>query len=96
MTNSVIKTQNIRLLTDKTEHIIRSIRATLNGDKLRKFDSNLQKVVRNAFAYAKAKVSNKFEPDTMYPGIEADAVDTYGRKIRSIIDPMVSNYLNVA
>ena len=96
MTNSVVKTQNIRLLTDKTEHIIRSIRATLNGDKLRKFDSNLQKVVRNAFAYAKAKVSNKFELDTMYPGIEADAVDMYGRKIRSIIDPMVSNYLNVA
>lgn len=94
MTNSVVKTQNIRLLTDKTEHIIRSIRATLNGDKLRKFDSNLQKVVRNAFAYA--KVNSKFEPDTMYPGIEFDAVDTYGRKIRSIVDPMVSSYLNVA
>ena len=96
MTNSVVKTQNIRLLTDKTERIIRSIRATLNGDKLRKFDNNLQNVVRNAFAYAKTKVNSKFEPDTMYPGIEFDAVDTYGRKIRSIVDPMVSNYLNVA
>ena len=32
----------------------------------------------------------------MYPGIEFDAVATYGRKIRSIVDPMVSNYLNVA
>lgn len=96
MTNSVVKTQNIRLLTDRTEHIIRSIRATLNGDKLRKFDNNLQTVVRNAFAYAKSKVSNKFEPDIMYPGIEADAVDIYGRKIRNIVDPMVSNYVNVA
>lgn len=96
MVNPVVKTQKMRLLTDRTEQAIRSIRATLNGDKLRRFDNNLQAVVRNAFAYAKSKVNNKFEPDTMYPGIEFDAVDTYGRKIRSIVDPMVSNYLNVA
>ena len=96
MTNSVVKTQNIRLLTDRTERAIQSIRATLNGDKLRKFDNNLQNVVRNAFAYARTKVNNKFTPDTMYPGVEFDTVDTYGRKIRSIVDPMVSNYLNVA
>lgn len=96
MTNSVIKTQNIRLLTDKTIADINRKRYGLSGEFLHRFNTNLASYVNKAFNYAKTKVSNKFTPDTMYPGVERDVVETYGRKIRSIVDPLVRQYLQLA
>ena len=96
MTNSVIKTQNIRLLTDKTIADINKKRYHLSGEFLRNFNANLTSYVNKAFNYAKTKVSNKFTPDTMYPGVEHDVVETYGRNIRSIVDPLVRQYLQLA
>ena len=96
MTNSVIKTQNIRLLTDKTIADINRKRYGLSGEFLRRFNAKLDSYLQRAFSYARTKVNNKFTPDTMYPGVERDVVETYGRNIRSIVDPLVRQYLQLA
>lgn len=93
---NVIHKQNIRLLTDKTIADINRKRYSLSGEFLRRFNAKLASCLSSAFNYARTKVSNKFEPDTMYPGVEHDVVETYGRNIRSIVDPLVRQYLQLA
>ena len=92
----VLLRKNIRLLSDKTIAEINKKRYHLNGETLRSFNTKLTSYVNQAFNYAKTKVNSKFTPDTMYPGVEFDVVETYGRNIRSIVDPLVRRYLNLA
>lgn len=92
----VLLRKNIRLLTDKTIADINRKRYGLSGEFLRRFNAKLDSYLQRAFSYAKANVNSKFEPDTMYPGVEHDVVETYGRNIRSIVDPLVRQYLQLA
>lgn len=96
-------TPNIRLLNDHTEYKIRSLRNNLHGRKLDNFDADLKNTVDQALdtvdqalAFAKNKVANRAIARNINPGLALEAVKDYGKKLREIIDPIVSRYLNIA
>ena len=89
-------TPNIRLLNDHTEYKIRSLRNNLHGRKLDNFDADLKNTVDQALAFAKNKVANRAIARNINPGLALEAVKDYGKKLREIIDPIVSRYLSIA
>ena len=83
----------VRLLTDEVENRIASLRSTLSGNDLYTFDTYVKNVIHHALAYAKEKVSGRYDINRMVPGYQSLAAEDYGKRLRNVITPIVASKL---
>lgn len=83
----------VRLLTDEVENRIASLRSTLSGNDLYTFDTYVKNVVNQALVYAKEKISGRYDINRMVPGYQSLVAEDYGKRLSSIITPIVASKL---
>lgn len=83
----------VRLLTDEVENKIAHLRSTLSGNDLYAFDTYVKNVVNQALVYAKEKVPGHYDINRMVPGYQSLVAEDYGKRLSSIITPIVASKL---